>query len=454
VNARRPAPPAGRQQRWHGVLALALGVLLVAMAGCASPPFRAGAELIGGAPAGQVARVVVIAVANPLGELPLSSGSTPGLYGRKSSYVVGAQAQALLAQVATSHGLRPLDSWPIRALGLHCATFLIPDGASRDEVLAALARDPRVALAQPLNEFGTLGVPAAPSAPAPPASAGAGQPTTLYNDPYLPLQRGLLALGVPPAHRCARGDGVRVAVIDTGVDTAHQDLLGAQSETANFVDQDMARFRRDRHGTEVAGVIAARPGNATGIVGIAPGASLLALKACWERPDGSSACNSFTLSMALAAAIERGAQVINLSLGGPADALLDKLLRLALSRGVVVVGALPPSGLRDGFPLSVPGVIAVQDGAAPPRAGTQGAPAREVLTLMPGGRYDFASGTSLAAAHVSGIVALLLQHGPRLDGARLERALRESSSTGELAQVNACRALESVEPGCRCSAVR
>jgi hypothetical protein len=430
--------------RWFAALA---AVLALALAGCSTPP-TAGAALVGGAPAGQAARVVVIAVANPLGELPLSAGSTPGLYGRKSSYVAGAQAQALLAEVARSHGLRPLDAWPIRALGLQCATFLIADGASRDDVLAALARDPRVALAQPLNEFGTLGDPAAPPAAAPAAVRGADAP---YNDPYLPLQRGLLALGVPPAHRCARGDGVRVAVIDTGVDTLHQDLLGLQAETANFVDQDAVRFRRDRHGTEVAGLIAARPGNATGIVGIAPGATLLALKACWERADGSSACNSFTLSMALAAAIERGAQVINLSLGGPADALLDKLLRLALSRGVVVVGALPPSGARDGFPLAVPGVIAVRDGAAA-KSSPLGAPAREVLTLMPGGRYDFASGTSLAAAHVSGIAALLMQHRPRLDGERLERTLRDSSSDGELAQVNACRALESVEPGCRCSA--
>lgn len=437
--------------RWFA--ALAAGLALALAAGCTTPP-AAGGGLVGGAPAGQADRVVVIAVANPLAELPLSAGSTPGLYGRKSSYAAGAQAQALLAEVARSHGLRPLDAWPIRALGLQCATFLIAEGASRDDVLAALARDPRVALAQPLNEFNTLGeaapAPAPASAPAPAAPHGAEAP---YNDPYLPLQRGLLALGVPPAHRCARGHGVRVAVIDTGVDLTHQDLQGVQAETANFVDQDTARFRRDRHGTEVAGLIAARPGNATGIVGIAPDATLLALKACWERADGSSACNSFTLSMALAAAIERGAQVINLSLGGPADALLDKLLRLALSRGVVVVGALPPSGARDGFPIGVPGVIAVRDGAAA-KGSPLGAPAREVLTLMPGGRYDFASGTSLAAAHVSGIAALLMQHRPRLDGAGLERALRDSSSTGELAQVNACRALESVEPGCRCSSAR
>lgn len=406
----------------------------LALAGCAAPPaapvVAAAPALRAGVPPGDEARVVVVAVANPVAELARLAGSTPGLYARRPRYAAGGDAQALLAAVARDHRLVPLATWPITALGVHCATLRIPDGVSREAVLEALRGDPRVEIAQPLNTFDTLT--AAPAAPA-------------YDDPYLPLQRGLQQLGVLEAHRCARGRGTRIAVIDTGVDTTHPDLDGAATAGANFVDRDEARFRRDLHGTEVTGVIAARPGNARGIVGIAPDARLIALKACWERGEGGAACNSFSLAQALAAAIDRGAHIINLSLGGPADDLLTRLVLAAQARGAIVVGALPPGGARDGFPVGIAGVIAAGDG----RGGALSPPARDVLTLTPGGRYDFASGSSIAAAQVSALAALLLERRPGLGGAALERALRGSAHGHG---PNACRALAAVDTGCHCPA--
>lgn len=406
----------------------------LSLAGCAAPPAAPAIDvapgLQAGAPPGQEERVIVVVVANPIAELPRIAGSTPGLYVRRPRYVAGGDAQTLLSAVARDHGLVPLAAWPIAALGVHCATLMIPEGAVRADVLLALQRDPRVEIAQPLNRFDTL---AAASKPPP------------YDDPYLPLQHGLQQLGVVEAHRCTRGRGTRIAVIDTGVDTAHPDLGGVATTSMNFVDRDEARFRRDLHGTEVAGVIAAQPGNARGIVGIAPDAQLIALKACWERGDGRAACNSFSLAQAMAAAIDRGAQVINLSLGGPADELLTRLVLAAQARGAVVVGAMPPLGTRDGFPVGIPGVIAVGDG----RGGTLAAPAREVLTLTPGGRYDFASGSSMAAAQVSGLVALLLERRPGLSAQALERTLHDSA---EGAGPNVCHALMALVAGCSCTA--
>src|SRR6202030_892738 len=123
------------------------------------------------------------------------------------------------------------------------------------------------------------------------------------------------------AHPWSRGEGVKVAIIDTGVDIEHPDLRGSIAAAVNFVDADDAQFRRDRHGTEMAGVIAAVANNGQGIVGIAPGARLFVFKACWQEQAGADAahCNSFTLARALSAAFDAHAQIINMSLAGPDD---------------------------------------------------------------------------------------------------------------------------------------
>ena len=107
-----------------------------------------------------------------------------------------------------------------------------------------------------------------------------------YNDPYFSLQKGVGEIHVPEAQRWSKGRGVTIAVIDTGVDTQHPELSGRVKLTRNFVDNDAERFRMDRHGTAIAGVIAALTNNGQGIVGVAPAADLLALKACWQERVG------------------------------------------------------------------------------------------------------------------------------------------------------------------------
>lgn len=445
--------------RWMAALLRAAAVLgLVVLAGCATAPGADGTAseaseplaepaLRGGAPAGQADRVVVVAVDNPLHALPSQAGTTPGLYEMAPRYAAGAQARRQLDAVGRSHGLQRLAAWPIPLLGLHCATFLIPEGVDRDAVIAALQKDPRVSLAQPLNEFETRSRTLNTLADPPLPSPADASPAAPYNDPYLPLQRNLRALGVVEAHRCVRGAGVAVAVIDTGVDTGHADLQGLQTTSANYVDDNPRQFAADLHGTEVVGIISARPGNGQGIVGIAPDARLMLFKACWQKgPAGASVCNSFTLAQALSAAISRGAQVINLSLGGPADTLLTQLVQRAVAKGIVVVGAAPPVEGGMGFPVGVPGVIAVRSGPSG-GPGLQ-APGDEVLTLKPGGRYDFGNGSSLAAAHVSAAAALLLQQQPRLDGPAIERLLRKHRSAEGSLQL--CEALAALERPCSC----
>jgi subtilisin family serine protease len=272
-------------------------------------------------------------------------------------------------------------------------------------------------------------------------------PAPAYNDPYLPLQRAFVETGAARAHRSSTGRDVAVAIIDTGADLAHPDLLGRVAVHRDLVGQDEASFGADRHGTEVAGVIAAVANNGQGIVGIAPGARLALYKACWYPavPGGAAAaparCNSFTLAKALAAVLESDARIVNLSLGGPADPLLDLLVQQLLRQRRIVVAALPSSGRREGFPTAVQGVIVVGTSGQAPQPGVLGAPGRDVLTLVPGGRYDFASGSSIAAAHASGVAALLLAAGAVADGPAMESLLSAGALGDKAQQINAEAAL-------------
>src|SRR5262249_11136688 len=158
-----------------------------------------------------------------------------------------------------------------------------------------------------------------------------------------------------------------------------------------------------------------------GIIGVAPDVKLLALRACWPA-QARSVCSSFTLAKALTYALERAPQIINLSLAGPSDPLLARLLQLVLARGITVVAACRDAAC-DSFPADVPDVIAVSDvstaAESPTAAATHiiplVAPGTDVITTMPNGTFDFVSGSSMSAAHVSGIVALLLERRPDLD---------------------------------------
>jgi subtilisin family serine protease len=268
-----------------------------------------------------------------------------------------------------------------------------------------------------------------------------------YNDPYVDLQRGFAEIDAALAQRVSQGKGVDVALVDTGVDIKHPDLKGRIRGVHDMLDDSVAALGGDRHGTEVAGIIAAVGGNNLGIVGVAPKARLSVYQACWHPAGKSTAhCNTFTLAKALAALIDTDIRVINLSLGGPPDPLLELLLMALLRQDRIVVVAMPPDGRIEGFPAATPGVIVVrsaQSSKAP--AGVMDAPGEDILTTQPNGRYDFASGSSLAAAHVSGIAALLLSLSPDLHANAARRILQRSSTIpGVNHSVNAAAAVEAL----------
>jgi subtilisin family serine protease len=171
---------------------------------------------------------------------------------------------------------------------------------------------------------------------------------------------------VAAAPQHAQGAGITVALIDTAVDAAHPDLRGRIVRSHSYLPPQAPSG--SRHGTAMAGLIAAVANNHLGIVGIAPQAQVEVFAACWQvaAEADAAACNTFTLAQALAAALTSGAPIVNLSLAGPQDPLLAALIQQGLKRGVTFVGALAAGAAT--FPTSIPGVIAAagSEGTATP----------------------------------------------------------------------------------------
>jgi hypothetical protein len=418
-------------------LAVAAGVLACSL-GCAAVATRPEvARAAAPLPDAAARQILVTFAPQPSLGLPRAGSSAPD-YDGGADYKTTMRTRELAEQIGRSYGLTVVSQWPVEALHVHCVVFAVGAEAARSEVIARLAKDPRIESVQPMQLF-----------------AAEGRASTDYRD----LQHNLAELGLADAQRWATGAGVRVAIVDTGVDLSHPALAGRIAQARDFVADSPRRPPAERHGTAVAGVIAAD----TGIVGVAPGAELLALRACWPvSPDAAEAsCSSFTLAKALSFAIAAHPQVINLSLGGPADPLLERLVRVALTKGIVVVAARGATA-DTRFPSDVPGVVAVL--AWPPPQGAPGddgasalaAPGKEILTAVPGGHYDFLSGSSLAAGEVSGVIALLLE-GRKVRPEDVPRLLHETSqqptSAGATAarRVDACSALARVRRGPSCS---
>lgn len=443
-----------------GWTSAAVMALLTALGGCAAPRALPGASLAGGGLNAMADRLILVTIDNDGAALLSEPGSTPHGYDAIEAYTVSDQAQAIGAALGRDYGLQEVREWPIVPLGVQCLVFALPPQADRAALLQRLAADRRVRLAQPLQLFDALGAGSATTAQASstPATFGPGSgnlQVTLYNDPYIGLQHGFAAIDAGAAQQWSRGEGVSVAIIDTGVDVDHPDLVGRVTATRNFIDDDMRSFGTDRHGTGVAGIIGADANNNLGIVGVAPSARLQIYKACQPlRPQALEAqCNSFTLALALDAAIKARAQIVNLSLGGPADPLLAQLVSYGQRRGMVFVGAVPEDGRLDGFPLAIPGVIAVdQIGRSGASTLVLHAPGRDILSLAPAGRYDFATGSSFAAAHVAGALALLLARVPHLDATSLFAVLDRTRTRDEQGdRINVCAALAAIQPRNDCT---
>ncbi|MCX4446477.1 type VII secretion-associated serine protease mycosin [Streptomyces sp. NBC_01789] len=253
-----------------------------------------------------------------------------------------------------------------------------------------------------------------------------------------PLQRVLL----DELWHDTRGEGVRVAVIDTGVDDTHPQLAGAVDASAGADTLGGGDGTDDAvgHGTEVAGIIAARPREGTGFVGLAPGATVLPVRQNDARDSGTDA----SMAAAILHAVARGAQVINISQETTRPqspgSVLARAVAEAVRRDIVVVASAGNDG-ADGtrtptYPAAFDGVLAVgasgrdNERASFSRPGSfvdVAAPGVDIVSTVPGRGHCADSGTSFSAPYVSAVAALMRARYPRWTARQIAARIEQTA---------------------------
>jgi type VII secretion-associated serine protease mycosin len=264
----------------------------------------------------------------------------------------------------------------------------------------------------------------------------------------------LRAIGVPSAWRASRGQGVTVAVLDTGVGAGVADLAGSVTTGPDYTaGANPPGYRPPHlHGTYIASIIAGHgsgPGRAAGMIGVAPRAKILSVRVILDDSEpgffvyNENANYDSAIAQGIVYAVRHGATVINMSLGGPqATRSMRLAIGYAVRHRVLLVaaagndGTAKPGFTRYSYPAAFPGVIAV---AAVDRRGKRAsfsnrnssvvvsAPGVNVVGDGSGGGFLSGSGTSPASAFVAGVAALIRSKYPRLTPVQVMQAIVTSA---------------------------
>jgi hypothetical protein len=313
-------------------------------------------------------------------------------------------------RLARRYRLRRLESQTFALISTRLYRWRIDSRRSVAGVVRALARERIVASVQP-NYLFTL------------QTGPAHAPVAMRGDP---AQYALGELQIAQAQRIATGKDVRIAVIDSEIDAGHPDLSGTVVKSFDALGRD---DRPHGHGTSIAGAIAAHGK----LLGIAPRARILAIHAFDDTP-GRAQGTSFDIAKGLQWAADNAARIVNMSFAGPADPLLQRMLAAAYARGIILIAAAGNGGPHAAplYPAAYRDVIAVTATdsddhlfklANRGRYIAVAAPGVDILALAPGDAYAVTSGTSIAAAQVTGIAALLLERDPALKPGEIRSVL-------------------------------
>jgi hypothetical protein len=318
--------------------------------------------------------------------------------------------------IATALNLDREVAFRSSLLAARVVRYRIPDNRSIQEVLAAIAARAGVISASPEYVYRPV--------------QGAGRAA-------LGPQYAIDRLRVAEAHRIALGRNVRIAVVDTGIDDGHPELKGAVADSFDAIGH--GRPRPEPHGTSIAGILVARGQ----MKGIAPEARVISVRA-FSTDGAARSPEATTLSLikGLEWAFISGTRLYNLSFAGPRDPLLEQLLERAEAQGAVFVAAAGNAGpgAAPVYPAAYKTVIAVtavdSSDRVYPRASRGpyvaiAAPGVDILAPTLDSGYGMASGTSMAAAHVTGVVALVMERRPGLKAAQIREVLLRSVRPGD-----------------------
>lgn len=305
---------------------------------------------------------------------------------------------AQIAALEGRHNLVQLDQFASQLSGTNMLLARITDQRTVAAVIVALENDAQVMAAQP-NYLMAL------------QQLASHQSATDGTAQY-----ALAKLRLTQAHQLALGNNVLVGVIDSGIDAAHPELNGAIAETYDLLDGSRAAHN---HGTAIAGLIGAH----SKLKGSAPAARILAVRAF--DASATNQGTTFNVLKGLDWAAVKGARVINMSFAGPSDPAIHRSLDGAYKNGIVLIAAAGNAGPKSPplYPAADPAVIAIAAtdaddkfyvGSNRGRHVSIAAPGVDILVAAPGGRYQLLSGTSLSAAEISGIVALMIERKPDL----------------------------------------
>src|SRR3984893_15527632 len=313
-------------------------------------------------------------------------------------------------ELARRHRLTRLASQNFPLVGATIGLFRITDGRTVDVVSRELERD-GVRSVQPNFRY----------------VLQEQQAVLTEGDP---AQYALATLRLPEAHTLAHGADVTIAVIDSGIDLKHPELPGAISDSFNALG---SKEGPHVHGTGIAGVIVAH----ARLMGSAPAANIVAIRAFATAPSGAES-TSFVVLKALDYAASHGAQIVNMSFAGAKDALIERGIAAAASKGIVMVAAAGNAGPQSPplYPAANPNVIAVSATDAHDKlfaASNRGshiaiaAPGVDIFLPAPDEKYQMTSGTSFSAAYISGLVALMLERNPALKPEEVRATLMKTA---------------------------